>query len=776
VRLAVFTSKYPAQVATFFERDMRALIEAGMEVDVFSIAPLDPSQWRHSLDLLGPEQLPRERVHHLSHGETLGGALRLLRPHGKGARLRRDTRAILTSAARHGPVPLGKTAYVLPKAWAWAAEYLQSTDAPRYDHVLAYWGNYAATCAYAFHRLAVPRVPFSIWLHAGTDLYRTPVFMREKLLYADNIITCCEFNVGYMTRAFADIAPRFASKVHVCHHGLDIAAFPYRADGRPGNRVLAVGRLARHKGFDYLIRAVHQLTQRGTDAVIEFVGDGQERPNLEALARRLGVADRVHFRGWLPFPEVRRAMSEATVLVHPSDGLGDGLPNVVREAMAVGTPVIASDVAGIPDALQDGCGVLVPPKNVAALADAIGALLQDPAERQRIAARARRRAVEQYDLWRNGARLAAVLRGSQRGGARPALALASAGDVTPPRRYHFVALQLLLEAQRDGGARIHPTELDELDWSELRIAARRGGALVRVADAVTSLAGGEPLPPRFQAAAATACTTAQRVLELVGQLSSRCDRLGVGHAFLRTVESYPDASPTVELLIGHPKAGIDALILDEIPAARRRAFLHHRLAKVTRYTAAYGIRILIRHGRLGRVGEHARFARLLLTRARPVLLGTTTCPAPSRADHLLLLAMQQLYPRPAFRLSDVYGAIDSIRRQHVDWDYLFATALSLGMVPAVGSYLNYVDRMYGIVTRQSLLPADVLTRFEATPDDMKSDSAYLPRLQAAARLYVGHVRSTLESGRWHSAARLSLLPLMALTAGGRPQRGGGSRA
>jgi colanic acid/amylovoran biosynthesis glycosyltransferase len=769
VRLAVFTSKYPAQVATFFERDMRSLVEAGAQIDVFSIAPLDPSQWKHSLDLLGPERLPRERVHHLSHRDTLGSARRVLERGGKGARLRRDARAILKSAARHGAIPLAKTAYVLPKAWAWAAEYLAASDAPRYDHVLGYWGNYAGTCAYAFHRLATPDVPFSLWLHAGTDLYRTPVFMREKLLYADNIITCCEFNVGYMTTAFADIASRFAPKVHVCHHGLDIATFPYRTDGRPGDRVLAVGRLAKHKGFDYLIRAAQLLTQRGTDVVIELIGEGAEQRALAALARELGIADRVQFRGFLPFPKVREAMGAATVLVHPSDGLGDGLPNVVREAMAVGTPVIASDVAGIPDALQDGCGVLVPPKNVEALADAIGALLRDPGERARIAERARRRAEERYDLWRNGAKLAELMRTSKRGSGRPAYALATNGGHPRREQHELAALQLLIKPPQSSH------ELDDLDWSQLRSTAQRGGVLVRLADALACGAGGEPLPPRFTAAAAQACARAQRVVELVGRLSSRCDRLGLGHAFLRTVESYPDASPTIELLVGHPKAAIDRQILAELPATPRHASVHHRVANVTSYTAAYGIRIFIRHGRLGRLGEHARFARILLTHARAVRLGAVTCPAPSHSDHLMLLAMHQLYTRPAFRLSDLFGAIDAIRLGQVDWDNLFATAVSLALVPAVGSYLHYLNRMHRAATRQALMPPELLTRFEAAPDDMISDSAYFPRVHAAARLYVRHIRSTLESGRWHSAARLFLVPLMALLTSG-SHRQGGSRS
>ncbi|MGH7529204.1 MAG: hypothetical protein ACREMN_02380, partial [Gemmatimonadales bacterium] len=76
MRLAVFTSKYPARIATFFERDMRALLEAGLEIDVFAISPLEPDAWQHSLDLLSPTHLPRHRVHHLS----FGGALRRARP------------------------------------------------------------------------------------------------------------------------------------------------------------------------------------------------------------------------------------------------------------------------------------------------------------------------------------------------------------------------------------------------------------------------------------------------------------------------------------------------------------------------------------------------------------------------------------------------------------------------------------------------------------------------------------------------------------------------
>lgn len=410
MRLAVFTSKYPARVATFFERDMRSLIEAGVDVDIFPIYPLEEDLWQYTLDLLDETILPRERVHHLG----LASALGRLRPWpvGPASRFALDAGRIAVSAFRYGLGPLSKSAYVMPKAWAWARQF-----ANRFDHVLAYWGNYAGSCAYVFHRLTNPQAPFSMWLHAGTDLYFRPVYLEEKIAYADRIITCCAFNHGYLRERFPGLTADLDQKVHVNYHGLDLASLPYEPEGRPARRLIAVGRFARDKGFGDLLHAVYQLRQRGTDVDVHLVGDGAEASNLRALASDLGIADRVRFRGWLPFAEVPVAMRDATILVHPSTGLGDGLPNVIREAMALGTPVIASRVAGIPEALDDGCGVLVPPRNVRALADAIASLLDDPQRQRHLAARARRRTEEKFDMWRNGTELAEVLRGTP---ARPA--------------------------------------------------------------------------------------------------------------------------------------------------------------------------------------------------------------------------------------------------------------------------------------------------------------------------------------------------------------------
>jgi glycosyltransferase involved in cell wall biosynthesis len=166
----------------------------------------------------------------------------------------------------------------------------------------------------------------------------------------------------------------------------------------------------KHKGFDYLLRAAHILKHRGVNVRVELVGDGEETASLRSLAHSLQLGDRVNFRGWLAAEEVPAVIRQAMILVHPSPEIGDGVPNVIKEAMAVGTPVIGSMVAGIPELLDNGnYGVLVPPKDSAALADAIETMLGDEALRERYARQARKCSERRFDLWQNGRRLARAL-------------------------------------------------------------------------------------------------------------------------------------------------------------------------------------------------------------------------------------------------------------------------------------------------------------------------------------------------------------------------------
>src|SRR5438105_774668 len=237
-------------------------------------------------------------------------------------------------------------------------------------------------------------------------------------------------------------------------------------------------------------------------------------------------------------------------------------------------------------------------------------------------------------------------------------------------RQAWAVLRLLLDDPR--------FDADDLDWTLVRAVAERAGVIVRIAD--TIVRRGEELPPRLAESAAVACTHTQRVLEIVDQLGAACRRLGIAHAFLKTAERYPDTGRDIDLLIAEPtrNGAIDAAILRSLPAAPRKRSWRSRLAGSCTYAAASGIVIDIWHGRLGLLGEHARYARLLLERARPMALGMTTCVAPSAEDNLLLIDTQQVYARPAFRLADVYWTIRMLQNRggSLNWDYVFATAVS----------------------------------------------------------------------------------------------------
>jgi glycosyltransferase involved in cell wall biosynthesis len=410
MRLAVFTSQFPGLINTFFARDARGLIDAGIDVEVFACHPLKPEWWVHVPDILSAAVLPRTKVHHASLTASL---MRIAMWHGAWRQAPAIT-AVAGSAIAHGAEALFKTAYVVPKALDWARRHKS-----RFDHVLAYWGNYAATCAYVFHRAAGRDIPFSTFLHAGTDLYRSRVYLPQKLTYADNIIVVCDFNRRFLQATYPQQFEQFAPKVYLHHIGVDLDALHFSEAGRLPNRLIAAGGLHASKGFDDLLRAGADLHRRGHRADIVLVGGGPESEALTALARQLGIESSVRFLGWQSPDRVVAEIRQATLLVHPSIGLGDAVPTVIKEAMAVGTPVVASAVAGIPELLDGGrCGVLTRPRDPRGLADAIVNLLEATEKRATYAISARAHAEKLFSQARNGAALAERLFRSTRRVAR----------------------------------------------------------------------------------------------------------------------------------------------------------------------------------------------------------------------------------------------------------------------------------------------------------------------------------------------------------------------
>jgi glycosyltransferase involved in cell wall biosynthesis len=157
-----------------------------------------------------------------------------------------------------------------------------------------------------------------------------------------------------------------------------------------------------------LLDALGLLRQAGTDAIVEFAGDGGFRADLEAQAAQLGVADRVRFLGGLHPSEISGRLGRADVFCLPS--FSEGLPVSIMEAMAVGTPVVTTHIGGIPELAVDGeTALLVPAGNAAHLAGALAKVLENDVLRRQMVEAARRRVERQHSLPENARLLEALL-------------------------------------------------------------------------------------------------------------------------------------------------------------------------------------------------------------------------------------------------------------------------------------------------------------------------------------------------------------------------------
>ena len=158
--------------------------------------------------------------------------------------------------------------------------------------------------------------------------------------------------------------------------------------GRDAFVIAGVGRLVPIKGFDLLVTALAEVAAHVPDAHVLLIGDGDDRPALERLAAGLGVAARLHITG--ATTDVMDALAAADVLAAPSRN--EGMGRVLVEAMALGLPVVGTEVGGIPDVIVEECGRLVPPDDAPALAAALTELGVDHALRAKLGAAARPRA------------------------------------------------------------------------------------------------------------------------------------------------------------------------------------------------------------------------------------------------------------------------------------------------------------------------------------------------------------------------------------------------
>lgn len=371
MRLAYVLERYPELSQTFVEAELRELARAGDEVEVLALQAGDGAE------LAEPRSEPVYPARGLARLVAFGTTLST----GPGG----STSFLRGRVAADWP-PDGRRLRGLARVASWRAA------AARADHLHAHFATEAADIAALLGALTGRSHSFT---GHSTDLFADPAALGRRLAAADFATVVCEYDRREVER----IAPG-AGTVHVVPLGIDLEQVRRTAPYDPGGPVVAVGRLVEHKGFADLAAVAAELGR-----AVVIAGDGPQRAELERLA---GGA--VGFEGAVTPTAARELIERAAVLAAPSviaaDGSRDGIPIVLKEAQALGTPVVASDAVGNPEVVGPDRGTLHRANDRRALAEAIRELLARPADEREAMGRAGRAWAERdADVTRQTARL-----------------------------------------------------------------------------------------------------------------------------------------------------------------------------------------------------------------------------------------------------------------------------------------------------------------------------------------------------------------------------------
>ena len=198
-----------------------------------------------------------------------------------------------------------------------------------------------------------------------------------------------------------------SDRVVVHHDGIDLRRFPFVERPSPDGtaRLLFVGRLVDKKGVEYALEALATLVRSGRKVELRIIGDGPLGPSLRARSVELGVKEHAHFLGSRAFDEVAEAMRTAHVLVAPSvtapSGDQEGIPTVIKEAMATGMPIVSTLHSGIPEIVEHGVtGLLAPERDAAGLAECLTMVLDHPERWSAMGRLGRAKVAQEFDTER----------------------------------------------------------------------------------------------------------------------------------------------------------------------------------------------------------------------------------------------------------------------------------------------------------------------------------------------------------------------------------------
>lgn len=408
-KVAYLVKRYPRYSETFVVNEILAHEAAGLAVEIFSLYPCIDSHFQDAISRV------RAPVRHI------------LAENVKGTEFwsaAEDCARVIPDVWPKLSAGKGEEAKVVFQALRVAAAARRGGITHLHAHF--------ATSATSVARLAswFAGVPFTFTAHAKDIFHESvdPADLRSKLCAAAACVTVSDFNLSHLRHEFGDAA----SRVTRIYNGLDLAGLHYADPADRPPLVLGVGRLVEKKGFADLISACAILSARRMPFICKIIGEGECGSDLREQIKAMELRGVVELVGPMPQRQVFEVMRQAAVFAAPcivgKDQNRDGLPTVLLEAMALGTPCVATDVTGIPEVVRhQETGLLARQNDPRSLADAIERMLMERTTRVKLARQARALIEDQFDIQQNSAALREVF--ASAGGVRESTLASSAAEV-----------------------------------------------------------------------------------------------------------------------------------------------------------------------------------------------------------------------------------------------------------------------------------------------------------------------------------------------------------